>query len=145
MNKILFSALLISFAFVSGCKKDDDPTCPTTVAGIAANYKITKVEIISNTGNSDVTNTFLDACKRDALYQLKSNNDFTYTEIGSSCTDSGNGSWSVADNKLTIIGSGGVELTAAPITSWNCNTLVVTDELSGPGTTVNYRFTFVKQ
>ena len=145
MKKIILSALILGSLVVS-CKKDDPvPTCEKTVAGISANYKITKVEIVSTSGNSDITSTYLDACKKDGLYQLKSNNSFIYTEAGSSCTGSGTGSWNVAADKITIIGSGGLQFSNSPITSFDCTTLTVTQDIDLAGTPVNGKFTFVKQ
>ena len=145
MKKMILSAIVLSSVLMS-CKKDDPaPACEKTVAGIAANYKITKVEIVSSTGNSDITSTYLDACKKDGLYQLKNNNTLTYTEAGSSCTDSGTGSWNVVADKITIIASGGLGFTNAPITGWDCTTLVITQDIDLAGTPVNGKFTFVKQ
>ena len=144
MKQIILSAIFISTLFIS-CKKDKSPSCIVSVAGIAANYKITRVEVVSSSGNSDVTSAFLDDCKKDGLYQLKNNNSFIYTEAGSSCTGSGNGSWNIISNKITIAGAGGFQFTDAQVESWDCTTLTVTQNISLGGADVNGRFTFVKQ
>ena len=142
MKKIIFSVLLSSALFA--CKKDKGPACETTVAGISANYKITKIEIVSGSGSTDVSSTFLDDCTRSGLYQLKADKSAIYTEAGSSCTGSGTGSWDVSNNNISI-SVGGFDFSNAPIKSWDCNTLTVTDDFSSSGITASYRFTFVKQ
>ncbi len=147
MKKIILSLFVMSAVFVS-CKKDDAPaTCQKTVTGIAGNYKITKVELVSASGTSDITNT-LDPCQINAIYQLKADNSFVYTEVGSSCTGSSNGSWNVANDAISIssgTGSGAISFTSAPINSWDCTTLSVTEDIVFVGTTSNAKFTFVKQ
>ncbi len=143
MKKIILSALII--ASFAGCKKDNDPTCEKTVAAIAANYKLTKVETVSSSGSSDVTNTFLTDCQKNAFYGLKTDKTFTYTEISSSCMGSGSGTWDVTSSTITITGSGGYVFDNAPIESWDCNTLKITQSISFAGNTINARFTFVKQ
>ena len=148
MKRIILSLIVLSSVMIS-CKKDDAPaTCEKTVAGIAANYKITKVELVTSTANSDITDAILDACKKNAIYQLKANNSFIYTEIGSSCTGSNTGSWNVANNAISIVsgtGSGAISFTNAPITGWDCSTLTVTQDIVFVGTASNAKFTFVKQ
>jgi hypothetical protein len=145
MKKIILSVIIAGALFTS-CKKDNPaPSCEISNAGLTANYKITKVEIVSTSGNSDVTSTFLDACKKDGLYQLKSNGTFAYTEAGSSCSGSGNGSWSVAGNAISITGTGGLQFANAPVTGWDCTTLTVSQTINLVGTPVNGKFTFVKQ
>ena len=148
MKRIILSLIVVSSVFIS-CKKDKAPaTCEKTVAGIAANYKISKIEIVSTSGNTDITNTILDACKKDAIYQLKANNSFIYTEIESSCSGSSTGSWNVANNAISIssgTGSGAISFTSAPITGWDCSTLTVTQDILFVGTASNAKFTFVKQ
>lgn len=142
MKKIILSAIIL--ASVISCKKDEDPKCEKTVAAIAANYKLTKVETVSSTGTSDVTPTFLTDCQKNALYLLKTDKSFTYTEISSTCTDSGIGTWDVTSSTITISGAG-YTFNNAPIESWDCTNLKVTQTGTLGSATVNLRFTFVKQ
>ncbi|MFT3911012.1 MAG: hypothetical protein QM737_16455 [Ferruginibacter sp.] len=148
MKKIILFAIVVS-TMVS-CKKESGPSCEKTVAKIAANYKLTKVETVSTTGTSDATDTYLDACKKNSFYSLKTDNTYTYTEINSTCTGSSTGTWSIGSNNTIKItrttGTGGFEFIDAPIESWDCSTLKITQSLtSGGGVNVNLRFTFVKQ
>jgi hypothetical protein len=146
MKKTILSVIILTaFSGLGSCKKEKDPGCEKTVAGIAANYKLTKVETVSTSGNNDVTDTFLDACKKNAFYSLKTDKTVMYTEISSSCTGSGNGTWDVNNGNITITGPGGFQFSNAPIESWDCSTLKITQTINVAGSTVNGRFTFVKQ
>jgi hypothetical protein len=143
MKKIILASLVILSALVS-CKKDSTtaPVCEKTVAGIAANYKITKVEVVNGSSATDITTTVLDACKLGAIIQLKTDGSIVYTEVGSSCTGSGTGTWAVAANTISIAVTGApFNVTGASITSWDCSTLVVTDASATP----DARYTFTKQ
>jgi len=142
--------ILPAFAFVlalSSCKKDDPASCEQTVAGIAASYKVTKVEQITAGISQDITTTVLSTCQRNAVIQLKSDKTFTYTESGTGCTDSGAGTWDVVSGKLTLTNTtgGGADIDNATINSWNCSTLVVSEDVTAGGVTFSYRSTLTKQ
>ncbi|MBS1743787.1 MAG: hypothetical protein JST81_12205 [Bacteroidetes bacterium] len=143
MKKIIFIAFIA--ASLTACKKENDPVCEKTVTAIAANYKLTKIETVTAAGSSDVTNSLLDNCKKNAYYGLKTDKTFTYTEISSTCTGSGAGTWDVTSSTITITGAGGFDFTNAPIESWDCTNLIITQTINVAGVTTNYRFTFVKQ
>ena len=144
MKKIILIAIVaVSF---TACKKENDPVCEKTVNANAANYKLTKVEVVSTTGNSDVTDAFLDACQKNSLYGLKTDKTFTYTEISSSCAGSGTGTWDVTSSTITISNTpNGYSFNNALIESWDCTNLKVTQTGTLGTQTVNLRFTFVKQ
>ena len=144
MKKIILVSMLFSALLIS-CKKEKTDSCEVSVAAIAANYKLTKVETVSASASSDVTSTFLDDCKKSAFYRLNVNKTYNYTEISSTCTGSGDGTWDASNNTVSIAGPGGFQFVNAPVESWDCKNLIITQNISLAGTTVKGRFTFVKQ
>lgn len=143
--------ILPAFAFVlalSSCKKDDPaPSCEKTVAGIAGNYKVTKLEQVVGGMSTDVTTSVLSACQLGGVFQLKSDKTFIYTEAGGACTDNGVGTWDVVGGALTVTGTSGgsYDIDNATITSWNCSTLVASESANLGGVTIEYRATMTKQ
>lgn len=142
MKKVLLGLLVLGA--MASCKKDkNNSSCESTVAGIAASYKLTKViAVIPNFPDQDLTTTYTSDCERNGVYQLKSDKTFTYTESGS-CSDSGAGTWDIVDNKMTITSTSGgaVEYSSTPITSWDCTTFVLSEDGGG----VTYKIYFTKQ
>ena len=139
MKKIILSACIMAFAFVS-CKKDDDgpTTCEVSVTGIAASYKITKILGITAAGTVDATSTFLDACSLAGVYQLKSDKTIVYTETGASCTGSDTGNWDIVSGKLNA-SSGDLNVSSATVAN-NCSNVIVTQDL-GSGSSLEYTLT----
>ncbi|HPH85281.1 MAG TPA: lipocalin family protein [Ferruginibacter sp.] len=145
MKKIFLAALVISSAMIS-CKKDSDPVCEKSVGGIAGSYKLTKEELVVSGTPSPIT---LTPCVQGAIIRLNADKTVTYTESGSSCTDSFTGVWDVVNNKISIseTTSGGsvVVYDNAAIDSWNCTDLVVSEDVNISGTSGKYVTTFTKQ
>ncbi len=142
MKKIILSLVVASIAFAS-CKKDKtvNPTCESTVLGIAGAYKITKVVASpSGLGPIDITATYLsDACTASGVYQLNAaDSSVTYSQTAS-CLGSGSGSYNVVGSAITIESSGNGDDFAGTISSWNCTDLVIRDLTSG--TTLDYTLT----
>src|SRR6476620_8429713 len=123
MKKFLLLAALGSTVLLSNCKIDKaaTPSCEVTVAGMAANYKITKVELVGSTGTTDVTTTVLDDCERSGLYVLKADKTLVYTEAGSACSGTGTGDWDVVNGKISINGAG-YTVSNLTVNNWNCTT-----------------------
>jgi hypothetical protein len=145
MKKMLFSLLLISTVMVSCSKDDAAPSCATSVSGIAGSFKITKLELVTNGVPSDIT-LGLTSCELSGIYRLNADKTATYTEAGSSCTDSwSGGSWDVVSNKLIIKDDTNSEWYNASITSWNCSNLLISESGTIGSQTVNYVTTFTKQ
>ncbi len=143
MKKFVLSLLVCSIAFV-GCKKksEDAPVCETSVAAIAAAYKITKV-VANPPGISplDITNTYLsDACSASGSYQLNANKSVVYSETAS-CLANGSGTWDVVGTTITITHDGDGADFSGTVTSFDCTNLVIRDATSG--TTLD--FTLTKQ
>jgi Lipocalin-like domain len=144
MKKILFT-LLVGTLVLGSCKKKDDdtpPVCEKTAAGIAGNYKTTKVEVNTGGGFSDVTNVLLDVCEKDDVYKFNANGTFQYEDAGTVCSPSGSGTgtWSVANGKLTAANSGSsFDFASATINSNDCTTFIV--EESQQGSTIKVTFT----
>jgi hypothetical protein len=145
MKKMLFSLLLISTVMVSCSKDDAAPSCATSVSGIAGSFKITKKELVANGISTDITSG-LSSCILSGIYRLNADKTATYTEAGSSCTDSwSGGSWDVVSNKLIIKDDANTELYNATISSWNCSNLLISESGNVGGQIVNNVTTFTKQ
>lgn len=144
MKKILILALSAAAIFSSCKKKKDTPaTCEVTIAGIAGNYKLTKIEAVAAGVATDVTNTYLDPCEKDDIYQFNTNKSFTYQDAGTACAPSsaGTGTWDVTGGKLVLTHSGnGPDIVSGTVKN-NCTNIVVDDLL---GTAV-LRYSFTKQ
>ncbi|MFN4316290.1 MAG: lipocalin family protein [Chitinophagaceae bacterium] len=85
--------------FIS-CKKSNDDSCPTTMAGIAGSYKL-----VSFTVNGfDATDTYFEACEKDNIIELNANGTYNFIDAGVACDPPGGstGSWSLAGNQFTI-------------------------------------------
>lgn len=147
MKKILSLSFALLALTVTSCKKEkNDPACEVSVAGIAANYKVTKVELVSASGNTDVSGSFLTDCSRSGLYQLRSDRTTNYVEIASSCTGSGPGTWNVTGNNFSLTNTGdGFNFTNAPITLWNCSAFQVNQSQTVGSVILEYKYTFTKQ
>jgi Lipocalin-like domain len=146
MKKVLLVAS-IGLLLFTACKKKDDAaptTCELTTAGITGTYKLTKVELNTGAGFSDVTNVFLDACEKDDLYNFNAAGVFILTDAGVACSPSGTstGTWSVTSSKLTFSSPGlnGVDLTNATLSDNNCKSFIATESAGGFTT----RATFTK-
>ena len=141
MKKTLIALFAVA-AFASCKKSKDSVTCEVSVAGIAGNYKITKVIAYfpSPLPDQDVTASILDDCDKSGVYQLKSDKTITYTETAS-CSNDGTGTWDVVSGKLTI-NSPAQAFTDLPVSGWDCGTLVVTEDI---GSGAGYKLYFTKQ
>ena len=145
MKKILYSLLLISTVMVSCSKDDDGPSCATSVAGITGSFKITKQELFTNGIPTDITSG-LDPCELSGIYRLNADKTATYTEAGSSCSDSwSGGSWDVVSNKLIIKDNTNTEWYNATIKTWNCSNLLISEPTIVGSITADYVTTFTKQ
>lgn len=141
MKKTLIALFAVA-AFASCKKSKDSVTCEVSVAGIAGNYKITKVIAYfpSPLPDQDITASYLTDCDKSGVYQLKSDKTITYTETAS-CSNDGTGTWDVVSGKLTI-NSPGQAFTDLPVSGWDCGTLVVTEDI---GSGAGYKLYFTKQ
>jgi hypothetical protein len=128
MKKILSLALSL-LVLTTSCKKNDNniPGCETTVAGIAGNYKLTKLVASANGINTDITYT-IDACALNALYQLKADKTIVYTESGT-CSNSAVGTWDVVDSRITAR-AGTFNFTDSHIDN-NCPGIAITQPIGG--------------
>ncbi len=134
MNK---KTLTLAFAALTlaACKKETN--CEKTMASIAGTYSLIKLEFGTGGTFMDVTGE-LDACERDDQVTLNENGTSSYSDLGTVCSPSGNdsGTWSLSSSgRMTISTGGGIlELSDAEITSFDCQTLVLTGfDSSSPG------------
>ncbi len=133
MKKVFIPALGL-VALMASCKKSDsNKSCEVSVAAIAGNYKVTKIETVVAGTASDVTTTFLDPCERDDIYQLKTDKTVVYQDAGTVCSPSGagTGTWDVVSGKLTISHSGSGPDVAAATVSNNCSSIVAEESFGG--------------
>ena len=144
MKKILILTFGAIAIFSSCKKKDDTPaTCEVSVAGIAGNYKLTKIEAVAAGSATDVTSSLIDPCERDDIFQFNSNKSLTYQDAGTACSpsSSGSGTWDVTGGKLVVTHSGnGPDIVSGSVTN-NCTNMVVDDSFGG----ATFRYTFTKQ
>jgi hypothetical protein len=107
MKKILMGIIALSMLTVTACKKDDkEPANVTpTTANLSGSYKISKVTAMpsGSTTETDVTNSWLQACEKDDVITLASNGTYTVTDAGTTCSPSSadTGTWSLV-NSTTI-------------------------------------------
>jgi hypothetical protein len=144
MKKLIYGLMILAAVTATSCKKDKNPSCESTVAGIAGSYKITHVEADypSPVPDQDMTDFVLsDNCAKSGIYTLKADKTFTYTESGTGCSTSDSGSWDIVDSKLTL-SAGSVDFASTPLTSWDCTTFIVTED---QGSNISYKFSFTKQ
>ena len=130
MKKLLTIPFLF-FLFISCNKDDDPPTCTTTAATLTGTHKVI-ASTYKETPTSDETDEYAlrEACEKDDLIVLNSNNTYNATDAGIACAppndDSGN--WGLSGSTLTIDGD------QVTIKSFDCKTLVlVQSNLDSPG------------
>ena len=122
MKKLL--TLSFSYLLFIACNKDESgtPTCTTTAATIAGTYKII-ASTYKETPTSDEVDEYslMDACEKDDLIELNSNNTYNATDAGIACSPRSDesGSWSLSGSTLTIEGD------PVTIQSFDCKTLVL--------------------
>jgi hypothetical protein len=121
MKKFLTTPILF-FLFISCNKDDNPPTCTTTTATLAGTYKII-ANTYKETPTSDEEDQYAlkDACEKDDLLVLNSNNTYNATDAGIACSppNDESGSWSLSGSNLTIDGE------PVTIKSFDCKTLVL--------------------
>lgn len=148
MKKNILAVLVIIIAFTA-CKKDPAPApkvCGKTVADIAGNYALIKIELASGTSYSDITTTYLQPCQLDDKLMLNASGVAGFVDEGTICTPNGsrNGIWSITtDGKITIAG-GSISVTSADIVSFDCNTLVLLSNQNYGGYPIQLRITIKK-
>ena len=132
MKKIMLSACLLAFAFVS-CKKDKDPVCELNQAGLVGAYKITAVKYKASVSAPEVDRP-LDACEKDDFTTLNADNTYIYSDAGIVCSPNGddNGTWGISSNTIYFDG-----VAAGTISNYSCTGMTVTrvEILSGETTT----------
>jgi hypothetical protein len=135
---------LLAIIIIASCKKKDIATCETTMAEIAGNYKLSKLEKVYYNPDAiqNVTNT-LTPCELSAVYVLKTDSTAVYTEPGT-CTGNSTGSWYTQGAGMFIFFSSGngSKINSASFTSWDCTSLVLTTMY--PTVAYNYRYTLSK-
>lgn len=130
MKKILLPSLVCLIAF-SGCKKDKND-CATDTEHVSGTYKLTAMKVKPSGGAEIDVLPFLDACEKDDLFILNANGTFNYDDAGTVCSPSGdyNSTWSLSGNTITLDGE------AATVSSFDCHTLVITQNDAGDVTTI---------
>jgi hypothetical protein len=130
--KKLFILVSVFLFLSTACKKSSSSgtTCDKTVAGIAGDYGVTKIQ---SSLLGDITNTVLpDPCDRDDKVQLKADKTVNLVDAGTVCSpaNTGSGSWDVVSGKITISAPFlPIAITNATITSYDCHTLVITADV----------------
>ncbi len=146
MKKIILLAFTATALFSACKKKNDTPkTCDVTVARIAGNYKITRIELLVNgtPSGTDVLANYLDPCERDDIYQLKADKTLIYQDAGTLCspTSAGTGTWDITGGKLRMVNSGaGIDINSGTVNNY-CTNFTADDNFGG----LSIRYTFTKQ
>ena len=141
--KTLIAGILV-FIFLAGCRKKTD-NCHDTIADIAGQYKLTKLEqVVPSTGMAQDITAALSSCQLSGTYTLMADNTINFAEPAN-CTESGNGRWSVEyGNFISMFSSGGGRLAGllTSIVTWDCKTLVLITHY--PDASTNDRFTLTR-
>ncbi len=136
MKKVyLFAFAFVVIAAISSCKKDHSLDCYVATKDLTGIYKITKI----TASGVDVP---LTTCQQNAMVELYATNTAKTVvyEEPEGCSGDGNGTWDVDVNtkKITINTDGSLmPIQDADITSWDCNTLVVSQTYLG----ISYQMT----
>lgn len=136
-----FAIAIISLLVFNSCKKDKTNNCEKTMAAVSGTYSLIKMEANIGAGFVDADNR--EDCEKDDHIVLNANGTVEYKDDGTICDASGDdsGTWTIDSNgKITISSGGDVYALGSDITSFDCNTLV----LSGTELGVQYRITFKK-
>jgi hypothetical protein len=104
LNKAIL-LLIISFALLSGCKKDENPTS-SVGDELVGTWVLTKI-ILTSLGNTELSPQQVGY---SATIIMKSDRTFTANYVNSSGPSSDAGTWSVANGRLTLkSNTGGVQ------------------------------------
>ena len=132
--------VIITTSFFSCDKNEDDPppTCPQTVASIAATYKLTSLRFRPAGGTeSDIIGS-LNACERDNLLILNANRTFAHQDAGVVCSPALNyaGDWDITGSAIRL------ETETGTIVSFDCTNLVFyVNNKPGAGDRMTYKYT----
>jgi hypothetical protein len=140
-------SLLALSAFVlmfTACKKSDSAGgVSPTKENLAGNYKYVSIKgKVGNNPESDVTDSFLDACQKDDVTNLNVNLNYTVTDAGVQCNPPSNdsGTWSVSGNTFTLDAT-----ESFTISSFNGTDLVLTQTETVSGQTFTLTYNLKKQ
>ena len=112
INHYMIRYLLTICSFlilVSSCKKDDDDADPSArnVENLSGNYVFVSASAKILGVEQDITNntTFIPACTKDDVINLKSDLTFSSTDAGVKCNPDGSysGTWSLPNDNTIII------------------------------------------
>jgi hypothetical protein len=145
MRKFTWLIILLTgttSVFVFSCKKKDKTdTCSLTEANFAGSYKIQSVKYKASATSPEIDGaTFIDACVLDDVTTFNTNNTYTYTDAGTTCSPGGDdsGTWSISGSKITVNGE------AQLVENFSCSSFTISDtavDISGD----KISFTFKKQ
>ena len=130
MMKLKFLAPALLVVVFASCKKNETNTCGKTMADIAGTYSISKLEFERSGAFVDFTDS-LEDCNKDDKLTLNADGTSSYQDAGVACDppENASGTWSIDSEGRMSIDDGGADIfsvSTAEITSFDCNTLVLT-------------------
>ena len=96
--KQLFLPLCIFTLLVTSCSKDNDtiqPPVTQNTPDLTGSYQIAKVILTEGTQQQDITAEAFEACQRDDVRTLNSDNTYVIVDDGDQCANSYSGTWSM--------------------------------------------------
>ena len=125
--------LFVSSTLLFSCKKDSgssNNTCSLSSSAIVGTYKIIAATYQA-TATSAPTNDYAtwDACEKDDLITINSNNTYQFSDGALVCNPSGaeTGTWFLNGSVLVINTNGSTNSYSQTITEFNCTTFKLTN------------------
>ena len=129
MRKLLGMAVVFAVA-LSSCKKDEVKVCELNQSNLLGTYKPSALKYkASPSSPEEDLYLLLEACEKDDLVVLNSNNTFNYVDGGTQCVPAGDGtgSWTLSGNTFNIYGQ------ITTVSSFTCSELIFTAPGPIPG------------
>jgi Lipocalin-like domain len=139
---IVFALLSFLFAFAS-CKKNDQPTTPTT-QNIAGVYRITAMKGQNAGGTLQDYSSQLTECNKTSTWGFQSDGNFFFGgAVTQTCQDGDySGKWSLSGKALTLTANGSTD--QFELVSFDGRNMVLSEVVAINGANVTLTITYTK-